>query len=144
MKWEQIGTLTLNYTPLDEFVAYDEQGGGQVYGAMEGSLDLTGLSGNLRVTNTAARRTDGIFEPKLRGVLTTDEGVKLYVRMDGVSIPDSVWGPNTRLVLTTLRLRSSVTGYERWNTAFLVHEGRGGPVGDSWGISGPVLFARAD
>jgi hypothetical protein len=144
MKWEPIGTLTLTYTPLDEFVAYDDEGGGQVYGALEGRLELTGLSGNLRVTNTASRRTDGIFEPKLRGVLTTDDGIKLYVRMDGVSIPDASRGPNTRLVLTTLRLRSSVRGYERWNAAFLVHEGRGGPVGDSWGISGPVLSAQAD
>jgi hypothetical protein len=144
MRWEQIGTLALRYTPLDEFVAYDEAGGGQVYGAMEGRLELTGLSGNLRLTNTASRRTDGIFEPKLRGVMTTDAGTKLYVRMDGVSIPDAARGPNTRLVLTTLRLRSSVPGQERWNTAFLVHEGRGGPVGDSWGISGPVFSAHAE
>jgi hypothetical protein len=144
MRWEQIGTLTLTYTPLDEFVAYDDAGSGQVYGAMEGRLELPGLSGKLQVTNTASRRSDGIFEPRLRGVLTTDKGVKLYVRIDGVSIPDEARGPNSRLVLTTLRLRSSVPGYERWNSAFLVHEGRGGPVGDSWGISGPVLSAHAE
>jgi hypothetical protein len=144
MRWEQIGTLTLTYTPLDEFVTYDEAGGGQVYGAMEGRLELAGLAGNLRVTNTASRRTDGIFEPKLRGVLTTDGGIKLYVLIDGVSIPDPARGPNTRLVLTTLRLRSSAKGYERWNSAFLIHEGRGGPVGDSWGISGPVLSAHPE
>ena len=93
MKWDPIRTLTLTYTPSDEFVTYDDRGGGQVYGAMEGRLELTGLSGNLRVTNTAMRSADGIFEPKLRGVLTTDEGVKLFVRMDGISSPDRVRGP---------------------------------------------------
>lgn len=141
MQWRSVGRLTLKYGPHDEFVEYDDAGGGQVYGAMEGALELTGLVGTMHLTNTAPRRTDGVFEPTLRGVLYVVDGTKLYVRMDGMSLPDPERGANHRIVLSTVRLRTKNPTYRRWTGAFLVHDGRGGPVDDGWQVVGPVLEA---
>ena len=66
MEWRPVGRLHLVYGPNDQLVKYDELGGGQVYGVMEGQFELGDLSGAIHLTNTAPRRTDGIFEPHLR------------------------------------------------------------------------------
>ncbi len=141
MEWQAIGSLALTYGPKDELVEYDEAGGGQVYGVLEGRLEVEGLTGTVHVTNTAPRRTDGIFEPTLRGILTVSDGSKLYFRLDGLSLADPTPGSRRRTVLSTVRLRSRVPAYQEWNRAFLFHDGRGGPTGDSWGLTGPILRA---
>lgn len=136
-----MGSLTLKYGPDDELVEYDDSGGGQVYGVLEGRLELGHLGGAVHLTNTAPRRTDGIFEPTLRGVWRLPDGTRAYLHLDGISIPDPQRGKNHRIVLSTLRVRARHLADPRWNAAFLLHDGRGAPFEGSWQVVGPVLQA---
>jgi hypothetical protein len=142
MRWVPVGKLELKYTDSDEMVSFSPHGDGQVYGFMVGRWEGPELSGAVHVTNTAPRRTDGIFEPRLRGLLTTAEGDKLYLRIDGLSIRPPEGTPNVRLVPAWVRLRSDAERYRRWNAAFVIFEGRGGPVDSGWGVSGPLAEAQ--
>jgi hypothetical protein len=63
------------------------------------------------------------------------------VSIDGLSVRDPSRGPESRVVLATLRLRSALPQYLRWNSAFLVLEAVGGPVAGSWGLTGPAFEA---
>ena len=144
LRWKAIGTLTLRYRPDDEFVEFDAHGAGQVFGTMEGELEVEGLAGRVVAVNTALRRSDGLFEPALRGVLTTYESAKLYFRLDGLSSPDPAKRPNHRVVLSVVRLQSGIAAFERWNRAFLVHDARGAPFDGTWRISGPLLEAAPE
>lgn len=141
MEWRPVGSLTLKYGPDDELVEYDDSGGGQVYGILEGRLELGSLGGAVHLTNTAPRRTDGIFEPTLRGVWRLPDGARAFLRMDGISIPDPRRGKNHRIVLSTLRVRARHLADRTWNAAFLLHDGRGGPGEGGWQVVGPVLQA---
>lgn len=136
MRLERVGTMELVYTEVDEEWAYPD--GGQVYGILTGRLEAEGLRGTIHATNLARQRPDGGFTPTLRGILSTPEGSKLFLTMDGISISDGTASPPRRIVTTGITLWSSDPRLRSWNESYLVAETVGRAMGKSWGVSGDL------
>ncbi|MGA7923417.1 MAG: hypothetical protein WCA77_05520 [Thermoplasmata archaeon] len=136
MRLERIGRIELVYTDVDEEWAFPD--GGQVYGILTGRLEAEGLCGTLHATNLARQRPDGAFTPRLRGVLSTPEGSKLYFTMDGISVKDAKANPPRRIVTTGITLWSSDPGFRSWNETYLIAETVGTAMGTRWGVSGDL------
>lgn len=127
MELVELSKLELTYTKLE---AVDYGSGGQLYGTMEGSLSGERLSGKLHLTNLAPRRSDNVNLPTLRGVFTTEDGVAVWVELDGVATLRAE--DTARVFVTTFRFRTGDEGYSWLNTVFGVLEG----VLDSVGVGG--------
>ena len=136
MRLERIGTLELVYTDVDEEWPFPE--GGQVYGILTGRLEAGSLRGTIHATNLARQRPDGGFTPALRGVLSTPEGGKLFLTMDGISVRDATATPPRRTVTTGITLWSTDPRFRSWNDTYLVAETIGRAIGTSWGVSGDL------
>lgn len=135
MDVSELAAVELTYTALESL---DYSSGGQLYGMMEGSLVGDRLSGTLRLTNLASRRPDNVNLPTLRGVLTTEDGARVWVELDGLATlrPED----SARVFITTCRFRTGDERYGWMNTLFAVLEG----VLDSVGVGGVArgrLFA---
>jgi hypothetical protein len=127
MELQHLAALELTYTALE---AVDFGAGGQLYGTLEGTLTGERLGGKLRLTNMAARRPDDVNLPTLRGILTTGEGVTIWVELDGIATLRPRDG--ARVFVTTCRFRTADARYGWLNTVFGVLEG----VLDSVGVGG--------
>jgi hypothetical protein len=103
----------LRYTSL-ELLAYEA--GGQLYGTMEGEVRGEQLRGALQLTNLAPRRPDNVNCPTLRGLLTTDDGAKAYVEMNGLANLRA--SDNARVFATSLTFRTGDARYA-WLNGFL-------------------------
>lgn len=127
MELVELAEVQLTYTALQSI---DYESGGQLYGTMDGRVTGGSVSGELHLTNLAARRADNVNLPTLRGTLTTDEGDVVWVELDGIAtLRDS---DNARVFTTTFRCRTGAPGYEWLNRLFGVLEG----VLDSVGVGG--------
>ncbi len=122
-----LSDVDLTYVMLESL---DYDAGGQLYGTMEGSLIGERLSGRLRLTNLAARRTDNVNLPTLRGVLDTADGARVWVELDGIAALRGA--DEARVFVTTFRFRTGDERYTWLNTIFGVLEG----VLDSVGVGG--------
>ncbi|HUH14799.1 MAG TPA: hypothetical protein VML35_02830 [Gaiellaceae bacterium] len=118
MELVELSEVELRYTELESL---DYASGGQLYGTMEGTLAGERLSGELRLTNLAARRPDDVNLPTLRGVLTTHDGAEAWVELDGVATRREEDG--ARVFVTTFRARTGDERYAWLNTLFGVLEG---------------------
>jgi hypothetical protein len=122
-----LGEVALTYTSLDSL---DYGGDGQLYGTLDGRIDGDRVSGELRLTNLARRRTDNVNLPTLRGILTTDDQAIVWVELDGVATLRQ--SDNARVFVTTFRFRTGDECYAWLNTVFGAFEG----VLDSVGVGG--------
>lgn len=122
-----LGDLELTYTTL-EAIEYGSDG--QLYGTMEGRLRGDRVSGALRLTNLAARRSDNVNLPTLRGVLTTDDEAAVWVEIDGIATLRQA--DSARVFTTAVRFRTGASRHAWLNTVFGVLEG----VLDSVGVGG--------
>ena len=136
MRLDRIGQLELVYTDIDEEWPFAE--GGQVYGILTGQFEAGELRGTLHATNLARQRPDGGFTPKLRGILTTPQGSRLFLTMDGISIKDEKANPPRRIVTMGITLWTADPKLRPWNDTYLVAETIGGRMGKSWGVSGTL------
>lgn len=127
MELVELGDVRLTYTALDSI---DYGTDGQLYGTMKGRLSGDRLTGELRLTNLAARRGDNVNLPTLRGTLTTDDQAVVWVELDGLATLRS--SDNARVFTTTFRCRTGAPSYAWLNTLFGVLEG----VLDSVGVGG--------
>ncbi|WP_270889969.1 hypothetical protein [Pedococcus sp. 5OH_020] len=127
MDISKLAAVELTYSALESL---EYSSGGQLYGTMEGSLVGERLTGTLRLTNLAPRRPDNVNLPTLRGVLTTQDGARAWVELDGLATLRPVDG--ARVFITTCRFRTGDERYARLNTLFAVLEG----VLDSVGVGG--------
>jgi hypothetical protein len=118
MELVKLASLELTYTALE---AVDYGSGGQFYGTMEGFLAGDRVRGTLKLTNLAPRRADNVNLPTLRGILTTDDGVLVWVELDGIATLRPV--DNARVFVTSLRFRTGDERYEWLNRIFAVLEG---------------------
>jgi hypothetical protein len=114
----ELCVVTLRYTSLESL---DFGAGGQLYGTMEGRLDGERLSGELQLTNLAPRRADNVNLPTLRGLLTTDDGARTWIVLDGVATLRESDG--ARVFVTACRFRTGDERYAWLNTTFGVLEG---------------------
>lgn len=122
-----LATVDLTYTSLESL---DYSSGGQLYGTMDGSVTGERLNGTLRLTNLAPRRPDNVNLPTLRGVLTTYDGARAWVEIDGIATLRTEDG--ARVFVTACRFRTGDERYEWLNTLFGLLEG----VLDSVGVGG--------
>jgi hypothetical protein len=118
MKLWKLADFELRYTSIESL---DYEPGGQVYGTMEGSFSGERLRGALRLTNLAARRPDNVNLPTLRGLLTTEDGARVWVEMDGIATARP--SDNARVFVTRCAFRTGDPGYRWLNTTFAVLEG---------------------
>ena len=108
----------LRYTSL---ASLDFEPGGQLYGTMEGTLTGARLAGTLELTNLAARRPDDVNLPTLRGLLTTKDGARIWIEIDGLAMLRPADG--ARVFVARCSLRTGHPGYAWVNTTFAVLEG---------------------
>lgn len=118
MKLSKLADLELHYTSLE---ALDYDAGGQLYGTMDGRAVGERVSGSLRLTNLAPRRSDNVNLPTLRGVLTTDDGAAIWTELDGIATLREADG--ARVFVTGCRFRTPDPRYRWLNTTFGVLEG---------------------
>lgn len=118
MNFTAMGDMDLVYVgPSLTYVDYGA--GGQYFAHMEGTWHSDRLNGQLRLTNLAPKRPDDVNLPTLRGVLETDDGVTIFVEMNGIALPRE----GGRLFVTSLTLRTGSPEYQWVNTLFAVVEG---------------------
>jgi hypothetical protein len=118
MKLTPLCDFELRYTDLE---VLDFGASGQLYGSLEGSLAGERLRGALRVTNLAPKRSDDVNLPTVRGLLTTDDGAKVWVAMDGMALARPTDG--VRVVTAAITFRTGDPRYAWLNTVFAVTEG---------------------
>jgi hypothetical protein len=116
MNFTPIGEMDLTYVAI-EFVDYGI--GGQYHGSMEGQLQTERVSGRVKLTNIAQKRSDNVNTPTLRGVLETDDGARVFVEMNGLSQIEE----GGRVFITSMIFRTAEARYEGLNTLFAVVEG---------------------
>jgi uncharacterized protein DUF3237 len=137
MELVELGELELTYTWL-EFLDFGS--GGQLYGSMEGRLAGERVTGELRLTNLAARRADNVNLPMLRGVLTTDDGAAIWVELDGVATLRPF--DDARVFVTACRFRTGDERYGWLNTVVGVLEGVLGTVAVGGTARGTIFECR--
>ena len=116
MNFTPIGEMDLTYVSI-EFVDFGI--GGQYHGTMEGEMRTERVSGRVKLTNIAQKRSDNVNTPTLRGVLETDDDARVFVEMNGLSQIEE----GGRVFITSLTFRTSEARYEALNTLFAVVEG---------------------
>ncbi|MBW3592576.1 MAG: DUF3237 domain-containing protein [Actinobacteria bacterium] len=114
----RLGDVHLTYTSLD---ALDYGAGGQLYGTMDGRLTGDRLNGEMRLTNLAPRRADGVNLPTLRGLLTTEDDAAVWVELDGIATLRP--SDDARVFVTSVRFRTGDERYAWLNTVLGVLEG---------------------
>jgi hypothetical protein len=138
MELVKLATVQLTYTTLE---ALEFESGGHLYGTMVGSVVGDRLSGALKLTNLAPRRADNVNLPTLRGLLTTEDGVAVWVELDGIATLRA--NDNARVFVTTMRFRTGDERYRWLNTVFGVLEGVLDSVGVGGVARGEVFECRA-
>jgi hypothetical protein len=118
MKLSPLCDFELRYTELE---VLNFETGGQLYGSLEGTLVGEKLRGNLQMTNFAPKRSDDVNLPTVRGLLTTDDGAKVWMTMDGIALARPADG--ARMVTAAITFRTGDPRYTWLNTVFAVTEG---------------------
>ncbi len=118
MNLEPLFEGELRYTSLESI---DYEAGGQLYGTMEGEVRGERLSGSFSLTNLAQRRADNVNCPTLRGLLTTDDGAKAYVELNGLANLRAA--DNARVFVTSFTCRTGDSRYAWLNTFVGIIEG---------------------
>lgn len=118
MRLIELCDIELLYTSL---TLIDYGAGGQIYGTMEGSASGERLSGQLSLTNLAARRPDNVNMPTLRGLLETGDGARLFVEMNGLAQLRS--SDQARVFVTSLTFRTGAPKYAWLNGTLCILEG---------------------
>ena len=118
MKLKPLGDVELHYTLLESVKL---EAGGQYFGTMEGTVEGPELRGTLRLVNLAPNRPDNVNVPTLRGILTTHDGVLVYVESNGISVLRE--SDKARVFTTTFTFRTADERYRWLNKVFAVLEG---------------------
>jgi hypothetical protein len=90
-------------------------------GEIEGTVKGDRLSGTLKLVNVPPKRPDNVNCPTVRGVLSTGDGAKVYVEMNGIALLRAA--DKARVFTTSLGLRSGDARYAWVNNVFGLVEG---------------------
>lgn len=99
----------------------DYEAGGQIYATLEGSINGDRLAGDIHLTNLGTMRTDNVNMPAHRGVLSTHDGAKVFVTIDGMALTRA--SNEGRLVAAGVTFRTGDERYAWTNTIYAVAEG---------------------
>lgn len=110
--------IEMHYTWMD-YVGYAV--GGQYVGTCEGTVSGERLRGTLKAVNVPARRPDNVNCPAFRGIITTDDGAKIYFEFNGVAVirPED----KARVFTTSMSLRTGDARYDWLNNVSGAAEG---------------------
>ncbi|MFA5896894.1 MAG: DUF3237 family protein [Thermoplasmata archaeon] len=92
------------------------------FGQGDGTLRGPGLSGRLTWANHPRRREDGVWCPDLHGYVTTEDGAKILVTMQGYSILEKAPGEK-RAIVAACTFRTSHETYRWLNLVIAAVEG---------------------
>ncbi|MGI0132526.1 MAG: hypothetical protein ACREDK_05470, partial [Thermoplasmata archaeon] len=81
---------------------------------------------------------------RLRGLVTTPEGIKVFFAMDGLSIKETRRGSSRRRVTAGITFWTADPRLRRWNDEYIVTEMEGRAMGDSWGVVGSLYRCVAE
>jgi hypothetical protein len=116
LRYEEARTQTMKLTPLCDFEfrystleVLELEAGGQLYGTLEGSLVGERLRGDLHMINIAPIRPDDVNLPTVRGLLTTDDGAKVWMVMDGLALTRPADG--VRVITAAITFRTGDPRY---------------------------------
>lgn len=121
MKLIPLFELEFHYTtlefvgPLTGELGTEDQGWGLGEGAVRGAR----VNGSHQSCNHPRRRTDNVNLPDVHGVITTDDGAKIYYRLDGYGIATG----GTRRTIGSARFRTGDQRYAWLNTVVAADEG---------------------
>ena len=118
MRLTPLCDFDFQYTWLD-FV--DFGAGGNYIGTLDGVARGDRLNGTLKLVNLPPKRPDNVNCPTIRGILTTGDGAKIYLQMNGVALLRAE--DKARVFTTSLELRTGDSRYAWVNTTFGVVEG---------------------
>ena len=118
MKLVPLCEIEMHYTWVD-FV--DFGAGGQYVGTLDGVVKGDRLNGTVKFVNVPPKRPDNVNCPTLRGVLTTADGAKVYLELNGIALLRKA--DNARLFTTSLLIRSGDSRYAWANSIFGTLEG---------------------
>jgi hypothetical protein len=113
------------YTWID-FVDFGS--GGQYVGTLDGVAGGERLNGTLKLVNTPPKRPDSVNCPTIKGLLTTGDGARIYLEMNGIALLRPT--DKARVFTTSLSLRTGDARYAWVNTLFGVVEGVLNPAMD--------------
>ena len=116
MQLQFFGDLDVRYTRL-EYV--DFGAGGQYVGVLQGTFKGQRLSGDVFLINSPPKRPDNVNLPTISGVLTTAEGAKVFMQLNGISLAREA----RRHFVTSVILRCGDDRYAWVNQVFGVMEG---------------------
>lgn len=122
MKLMPLFDLEFTYTTFD-FVGPMEGDKGkedQGWGLAEGSVRGERVSGNHHSCNHPRQRADNVNLPDAHGIITTDDGAKIYYHLEGFGIATQ----GTRRTTGSARFRTGDPRYSWLNTVIAVDEGR--------------------
>ena len=106
----------MNLTPLCElemrytWIEYVDYGVGRQYvGTLEGTVSGDRLRGTLKSVNVPAKRPDNVNCPAFRGIITTEDGARIYFEFNGIALlrPED----RARVFTTSLSLRTGDARY---------------------------------
>jgi hypothetical protein len=110
--------MEMHYRWID-FVDYGI--GGQYVGTLEGTVKGDRLRGSLKSVNVPAKRPDNVNCPAFRGIIVTDDGVKIYFEFNGIALLRAE--DRARVFTTSLSLRTGDARYAWVNEVVGVVEG---------------------
>lgn len=118
MKLVPLCEMEMHYTWVD-FV--DFGAGGQYVGTLDGVAKGNRLNGTVKFVNVPPKRPDNVNCPTLRGILTTADGAKVYLELNGIALLRK--SDNARIFTTSLQMRSAEARYAWVNDMFGTLEG---------------------
>ena len=110
--------IEMHYTWMD-YVGYTV--GGQYVATCEGAVSGERVTGTLKAVNIATKRPDNVNCPAFRGVITTDDGAKIYFELNGVAVMRLE--DKARIFTTSLSLRTGDARYDWVNNVSGAAEG---------------------
>lgn len=122
MRLEHLFDIEMKY--VGEPVWLELYGGKDLegFGEIEGTVTGPKPSGALRWANHARRREDGVWCPDLHGVVTTEDGTKVLINMEGYNVVEKV--PSVRSAITAVCTFGSADARYRWlNAVIAIVEG---------------------
>jgi uncharacterized protein DUF3237 len=103
MRLEYLCEIRMRYdTDATWLVPYEPYGGRQAIGFGIGSGQVAGerVRGTIQWANHPTRREDGVWCPNMTGAILTEDGVRLVVRVRGLSILEKAPGRRRAIVAT--------------------------------------------
>ena len=104
------------------------------FGSGDGTVSGEVIEGKIRWANFPRRREDGVWTPRLRGVIHVHGGPEILVSIHGQSVQEDSPDGVGRAILARVELLSEHDDFRWLNTSFVVGEGEIDEETEEWWI----------